>query len=81
MGSQMPMHGCSPPEKAPVLEMRATGPQMLAQSKHDLALPELWDTQEAARDQSDQSWKERLCLYGCERERMLGKPVLTQKEL
>lgn len=54
---------------------------MRAQSKHDLALPELWDTQEAARDQSDQSWKERLCLCGCERERMLGKPVLTQKEL
>ena len=74
MGSQMPMHGCSPPEKAPVLEMRT-------QSKHDLALPELWDTQEAARDQSDQSWKERLCLCGCERERMLGKPALTQKEL
>lgn len=48
MGSQMPMHGCSPPEKAPVPGMRATGSQMRTQSKHDLALPELWDTQEAA---------------------------------
>lgn len=54
---------------------------MLAQSKHDLALPELWDTQEAARNQSNQSWKKRLCLCVCERERMLGKPVFAQKDL